>query len=74
MIIKKVFLYFKFHRERKYRYKLLREIRQERDYQVGRLQFANRPYSRPTLSPNGKRVVLTTRQFIQELWNNGVQF
>ncbi|WP_312498271.1 hypothetical protein [Bacillus luti] len=74
MIIKKVFLYFKFHRERKYRYKLLREIRQERDYQVGRLQFANRPYSRPTLSTNGKRVVLTTRQFIQELWNNGVRF
>ncbi|MEB4819486.1 hypothetical protein [Bacillus thuringiensis] len=74
MIIKKVISYFKFHRERKYRYRLLREIRQERDYDIGKLQFANRPYSKPTLTPNGMREVLTTSRFIQRLWDSGVRF
>jgi len=72
MIIKKMISYLKIRRERKYRYELLREIRQERDYNIGKLQFANRPYSRPTLSPNGTREVLTTSKFILRLLNNGV--
>lgn len=74
MIFKKVITYFKQRSERKYRYSLFREIRQERDYQIGKLQFANRPYSKPTLSPNGSREILTTSRFIQKLWNNGVRF
>ncbi|HDR7784948.1 hypothetical protein ABR776_27280 [Bacillus cereus] len=74
MIFKKVIAYFKLRSERKYRYNLFREIRQERDYQIGKLQFANRPYSKPTLSPNGSREILTTRRFIQKLWSNGVRF
>ena len=74
MMLKKAITYFKTHRERKYRYELLREIRQERDYDIGKLQFANRPYSRPTLRPNGTRDILTTRRFIQKLWDEGVRF
>ncbi|PFB24144.1 hypothetical protein [Bacillus cereus] len=66
MMLKKVTAYFKTRRERKYRYELLREIRQERDYDIGKLQFANRPYSRPTLRPIGTREILTTRRFIQK--------
>lgn len=66
MMLKKAITYFKTHRERKYRYESLREIRQERDYDIGKLQFANRPYSRPTLSPNGTREILTTRRFIEK--------
>ncbi|MEK4620648.1 hypothetical protein NYE71_32160 [Bacillus sp. FSL K6-0273] len=66
MMLKKVIAYFKTRRERKYRYELLREIRQERDYDIGKLQFANRPYSRPTLRPNGTREILTTRRFIKK--------
>ena len=66
MMLKKAIAYFKTHIERRYRYKLLREIRQERDYDIGKLQFANRPYSRPTLSPNGTREILTTRRFIEK--------
>lgn len=72
-MILKVISYFKFHRERKYRYKLLREIRQERDYDIGKLQFANRPYSRPTLRPNGTREILTTRRFVKKYGIKGVQ-
>ncbi|PRT35487.1 hypothetical protein [Bacillus wiedmannii] len=74
MMLKKAIAYFKTHKERRYRYKLLREIRQERDYDIGKLQFANRPYSRPTLRPNGTRDILTTRLFIQKLWDAGVRF
>ncbi|MCU5514420.1 hypothetical protein OCF62_07525 [Bacillus wiedmannii] len=66
MIFKKVIAYFKLRNERKYRYNLFRGIRQERDYDIGKMQFANRPYSRPTLSPNGTREILTTRRFIQK--------
>lgn len=65
MMLKKAITYFKTRRERKYRYELLREIRQERDYDIGKLQFANRPYSRPTLRPNGTRDILTTRRFVK---------
>ncbi|MGQ8826981.1 hypothetical protein ACUTUE_27450 [Bacillus sp. NA_146.1] len=71
LMIKKVIAYFKTRRERKYRYKLLREIRQERDYDIGKLQFANRPYSRPTLSPNGAREILTSRRFVEKYGING---
>ncbi|MBK5491683.1 hypothetical protein [Bacillus sp. TH13] len=74
MILKKVIVYFKLRSERKYRYELLREIRQERDYDIGKLQFANRPYSRPTLRPNGTRDILTTSRFIQKLLDEGVRF
>lgn len=73
MILKKVISYFKFYRERKYRYRLLRKIRQERDYDIGKLQFANRPYSRPTLSPNGTREIRTTRRFVEKYGIKGVQ-
>ncbi|HDR8008171.1 hypothetical protein OCB08_21595 [Bacillus cereus] len=74
MMLRKAIAYFKTRRERKYRYELLREIRQERDYDIGKLQFANRPYSRPMLRPNGTRDILTTRRFIQKLWDEGVRF
>lgn len=72
MMLKKAIAYFKTHRERKYRYELLREIRQERDYDIGKLQFANRPYSRPALSPNGKHEILTMRHFIEKYGIKGV--
>ncbi|HDR4450954.1 TPA: hypothetical protein QCQ08_003639 [Bacillus cereus] len=73
MILKKVISFFKIRNERKCRYWLLREIRQERDYDIGKLQFANRPYSRPTLRPNGTREILTTRRFVKEYGIKGVQ-
>ncbi|PEE11752.1 hypothetical protein COK08_24775 [Bacillus cereus] len=66
MMLKNAISYFKTRRERKYRYELLREIRQERDYDIGKLQFANRPYSRPTLRPNGTRDILTMRRFVKK--------
>ncbi len=51
---------------RKKRYYYLRNIRRERDYQIGRLQFANRPYSFPTATrPNGKKKALTTSKFMK---------
>jgi hypothetical protein len=54
-------------RARKKRYWRLREIRQERDYQIGLLQYANRPYSfRPARLPGVGRVVLTTSRFIKK--------
>ncbi|MED1640105.1 hypothetical protein P4V01_24795 [Bacillus thuringiensis] len=73
MMLKKAIAYFKTHIERRYRYKLLREIRQERDYDIGKLQFANRPYSRPTLRQNGTREILTTRRFIEKYGIKGVR-
>ncbi|MDZ5480430.1 hypothetical protein ACQKN7_28590 [Bacillus cereus] len=73
MMLKKAIAYFKTRRERKHRYELLREIRQERDYDIGKLQFANRPYSRPSLRPNGTRDILTTRRFIEKYGIKGVR-
>jgi hypothetical protein len=58
-------------RESRKRYWRLREIRQERDYQSGSLQYANRPYSFRSVRvnrENGKAipVYVTTIQFIKE--------
>jgi len=54
------------NRVRKKRYHHLREIRQERDYQIGLLQYANRPYSLPSLTVRGrKRPALTTKKFMK---------
>jgi hypothetical protein len=59
------------NRERKARYRRLREIRRERDYQSGALQYANRPYTFRSAKvnwQNGKAipVYVTTSQFIKE--------
>jgi hypothetical protein len=59
------------NRKRRNRYKQLREIRRERDYQSGRLQYANRPYSKPSARVNWKNgkaipVYVTTSQFIKK--------
>lgn len=59
---------FFINRTRKARYRRLREIRRERDYQSGSLQYANRPFSfRPVILINGKAksVYVTTKQFIK---------
>lgn len=58
-------------KERRERYRKLREIRQERDYQMGTRQYANRPYSFRTARvkwKNGKAipVYMTTKQFIKK--------
>jgi hypothetical protein len=57
-------LFKRMNRERRKRYWLLREIRQERDYQVGLLQYANRPYSKPSVRI--PRKALTTNLFIKK--------
>ncbi|CAG9608035.1 hypothetical protein [Pseudoneobacillus rhizosphaerae] len=59
------------NRKRKNRYKQLREIRRERDYQSGVLQYANRPYTFRSARvnwENGKAipVYVTTTQFIKK--------
>jgi hypothetical protein len=56
------------NRERKRRYRALRNIRRERDYEIGRIQYANRPYTRPAILPPGAgvRKALTTRKFMGE--------
>lgn len=59
------------NRARRKRYWKLREIRQERDYQSGTLQYANRPYSLRTARVNLKNgravpVYITTNQFIKK--------
>jgi hypothetical protein len=52
-------------RDRRKRYKYLKEVRRERDYQIGKLQYANRPYTFPSVSrPRGKKKVVTTSKFI----------
>jgi hypothetical protein len=51
------------NRERLNKYRKLREVRRERDYQIGVLQFANRMYSKP--SARLDRVKMTTRRFMQ---------
>ena len=58
------------NRERKKKYQKLRDVRRERDYQSGRLQYANRPITKPSLTirwNNGKLhpVHVTTKQFIE---------
>jgi hypothetical protein len=52
---------------RRKRFFKLRQIRQERDYQCGLLQFENRPYSFPSITPrlNG-RPIMTTTNFIKK--------
>jgi hypothetical protein len=57
-------LFKKMNRERRKRYQLLREIRRERDYEIGKLQFANRPYSFPSFRKN--KLAMTTKRFINE--------
>jgi hypothetical protein len=52
------------NRERRKRYWLLREIRRERDYEIGKLQFANRPYSFPSVRLN--KQAMTTKRFISQ--------
>jgi hypothetical protein len=59
------------NRVREKRYKQLRAIRQERDYQSGTLQYSNRPYNLPTARVNLKNgkvapVYVTTNQFIKK--------
>lgn len=52
-------------KKRRERYWYLRKVRQERDYQIGKLQYANRPYTFPSVSiPGGKKKILTTTKFI----------
>lgn len=55
---------------RKKKYQKLRKVRRERDYQSGRLQYANRPITKPSLTIhwiNGKLrpAHVTTKQFIE---------
>ncbi|MBU5214999.1 hypothetical protein [Heyndrickxia oleronia] len=56
--------------QRKKRYWRLRGIRQERDYQSGNLQYANRPYTfrsvRLVFGIGVVRVQITTNQFIKK--------
>lgn len=52
------------NRERRKLYQLLRDIRRERDYEIGKLQFANRPYSYPSVRLN--KPAMTTRRFISQ--------
>jgi hypothetical protein len=59
------------NRKRRNRYKQLREIRRERDYQSGVIQYANRPYTFRSAKVNwgnGKAipVYVTTKQFIEK--------
>jgi len=52
-------------KSRRKQYEYLREVRRERDYQIGKLQYANRPYTFPSISaPGGKKKVVTTSKFI----------
>ena len=54
-------------KERKEKYKYLKAVRKERDYQIGLLQYANRPYSfRPVSPPNIKKKVMTTNRFMMK--------
>lgn len=62
------------NRTRKSRYRRLREIRRERDYQSGSLQYTNRPYSfRVVVAVNGKvkSAHVTTKQFINNYVEGG---
>jgi hypothetical protein len=61
-----MFFFKRMNRERKKRYWQLREIRQERDYQIGKRQYANRPYTFPSLTIRGKRKVITTKRFMKD--------
>ena len=58
------------NKQRKKRYWRLREIRKERDYQSGSLQYANRPYTfrsvRLVFGIGLVRVQITTNQFIKK--------
>lgn len=59
------------NRKRKKKYLKLREIRRERDYHSGKLQYANRPMTFPSLRTvfvNGvwKPKFKTTNEFIKE--------
>ncbi|WP_182004605.1 hypothetical protein [Priestia aryabhattai] len=58
-------------KDRKKRYWQLREIRRERDYQSGHLQFANRPITKPSMTIrwiDGKlsKKFVTTKQFMKK--------
>lgn len=53
-------------KERRKKYLRLREIRKERDYQSGTLQFANRPYTFPSARVPSKRKFTTTKSFIEK--------
>lgn len=47
------------NRERKKRYRYLREQRRERDYELGFIQLANRPLCKPRLIRLGPALTLT---------------
>ncbi len=47
------------NRERKQRYKYLREQRRERDYELGLRQLAGRPFCKPRLIRLGPALTLT---------------
>lgn len=47
------------NRERKQRYRFLREQRKERDYELGLVQLANRPFCKPRLIRLGPALTLT---------------
>lgn len=54
-------------KERQERYRKLRAIRRERDYQMGTIQYANRPITfRSVTIRNGKRSYMTTNDFIKK--------
>jgi hypothetical protein len=52
------------NRGRRKLYRQLREIRRERDYQIGLIQYANRPYTKRPARIYGS--VLTTRKFMRD--------
>ncbi len=59
------------NRTRRKKYWHLRSIRKERDYQIGKIQYANRPYTFPSVSPAGiKKKVMTTNIFMKENFYN----
>ena len=54
-------------KERQERYRKLRAIRRERDYQMGTIQYSNRPITfRSVTIRNGKRSYMTTNDFIKK--------
>lgn len=46
------------NRERKQRYRYLREQRKERDYELGFIQFSNRPFCKPRVIRLGPALTL----------------
>lgn len=50
--------------ERKQRYRYLREQRRERDYELGLIQLAGRPFCKPSLTRIPGRKALTLSRFM----------